>query len=217
MRCVLTRLAGVAAGLLLTATAHAQQPAPQPGTYAYKPYANKPYVYNPYTYTPPAYTPPAYNAGAVSPLAMQVRTTVIVPDGGEAFVAGYSSFSEGRNEFGVPGLACCRTPGVGSVTSATAGPSPAPPSRSGCGSSVSRKRKNARRGRGDKEQFPDPGSDAGCGRRIHGILQGGFCSRSRETSDAPAEVSRLRLQNHHHTQLPFALIFQEMMCLRRLI
>jgi hypothetical protein len=35
--------------------------------------------------------------------SLGVRTSVTVPDGGEALVAGYGSLSEGRNEFGVPG------------------------------------------------------------------------------------------------------------------
>jgi general secretion pathway protein D len=33
-----------------------------------------------------------------------VQTTVTVPDGGTVTVGGYSQLSEGRNEFGTPGL-----------------------------------------------------------------------------------------------------------------
>jgi hypothetical protein len=36
--------------------------------------------------------------------SVNVGTSVVVPDGGEALVAGYSTRSEGRNEYGVPGL-----------------------------------------------------------------------------------------------------------------
>src|SRR5258705_460492 len=79
MRSVLTRLAGVAAGLLLTAPAFAQQPiVVRPGN-----------MYNPY---------------AVSPLTLRAQTTVVVPDGGEALAARYGLYSEGRSEFGVPAL-----------------------------------------------------------------------------------------------------------------
>jgi Flp pilus assembly secretin CpaC len=35
---------------------------------------------------------------------VRASTSVTVPDGGEALVAGYSRVSEGRNEFGVPGV-----------------------------------------------------------------------------------------------------------------
>jgi len=35
---------------------------------------------------------------------IQVQTSVSVPDGGSVTVGGYSSLSEGRSEFGVPGL-----------------------------------------------------------------------------------------------------------------
>lgn len=34
--------------------------------------------------------------------SVRAQTSVLVPDGGEALVAGTSSLSEGRNEFGVP-------------------------------------------------------------------------------------------------------------------
>jgi type II secretory pathway component GspD/PulD (secretin) len=36
--------------------------------------------------------------------SLSVQTTVRVPDGGSALVAGYSSLSESRTEFGPPGL-----------------------------------------------------------------------------------------------------------------
>jgi hypothetical protein len=79
MRSVLTRLAGVVAGLLLTAPVVAQQPiVVRPGT-----------VYNPY---------------GVAPVTLQAQTTVVVPDGGVATVARYGTYSEARNEFGTPGL-----------------------------------------------------------------------------------------------------------------
>jgi hypothetical protein len=68
-------------------------------------------TYKPTYYTGPysvygpglTYRQPSYSAG---PLTTSVRasTTVLVPDGGEALVAGYSTLREGRNEFGVPVL-----------------------------------------------------------------------------------------------------------------
>jgi hypothetical protein len=36
--------------------------------------------------------------------SLRAQTSVVVPDGGEALMAGYGSLSEGRNEYGVPGL-----------------------------------------------------------------------------------------------------------------
>lgn len=43
--------------------------------------------------------------------SVRAQTSVVVPDRGEALVAGTSSLSEGRNEFGVPGLG--KTPYAG--------------------------------------------------------------------------------------------------------
>jgi type II secretory pathway component GspD/PulD (secretin) len=43
--------------------------------------------------------------------SIRVQTTVTVPDGGDATLGGYSSLSEGRTEFGTPGLG--RVPYVG--------------------------------------------------------------------------------------------------------
>jgi hypothetical protein len=61
----------------------------------YGPYS----VYGPgLTYRAPSFTTvPTFTS-------VRARTSVVVPDGGEALVAGYSSVSEGRNEFGVPVL-----------------------------------------------------------------------------------------------------------------
>jgi hypothetical protein len=55
-------------------------------------------VYGPgLTYKAPTfYSRPTYTS-------LGVRTSVTVPDGGEALVAGYGRLSEGRNEFGAPG------------------------------------------------------------------------------------------------------------------
>ena len=46
---------------------------------------------------------PFFASGPTSTF-LGVDTTVTVPDGGEALVGGYSRLSEGRNEFGVPGV-----------------------------------------------------------------------------------------------------------------
>jgi len=96
----------------MTATAHAQSSDRSSGYYG--PYS----VYGPgLTYKQPsAYYGPysVYGPGLSSRAPtfvtppestfVRVQTSVSVPDGGEALVAGYSSRSEGRNEFGVPGL-----------------------------------------------------------------------------------------------------------------
>ncbi len=42
------------------------------------------------------------------PTSVRVQTSVLVPDGGEALVGGFSSLSEGRNEAGTPVIG--RTP-----------------------------------------------------------------------------------------------------------
>jgi hypothetical protein len=65
-----------------------------PSSY-YGPYS----VYGPgLTYKPPTfYSTPSYTS-------VRVSSSVVVPDGGEALVARYGSLSEGRNEFGAPGL-----------------------------------------------------------------------------------------------------------------
>lgn len=47
---------------------------------------------------------PFFYASPFGLSAMQVRTTVWVPNGGTAMVGGYTWMSEGRNEFGVPVL-----------------------------------------------------------------------------------------------------------------
>jgi hypothetical protein len=68
-------------------------------------YKQPSYYYGPYSVYGPGltYRQASYYAG---PLATSVRvnTSVVVPDGGEALLGGYSSLSEGRNEFGVPVL-----------------------------------------------------------------------------------------------------------------
>jgi len=73
----------------------------QPTSY-YGPYS----VYGPgLTYRQP------YAASRPAATSLSVQTSVSVPDGGEALVGGYSSASEGRNEFGAPGLG--KTPYLG--------------------------------------------------------------------------------------------------------
>src|SRR5947207_12316200 len=44
------------------------------------------------------------SSGRLGRTALQLQTSVNVPDGGEVLAGGYSSAHEGRNEFGTPGL-----------------------------------------------------------------------------------------------------------------
>jgi len=75
-------------------------------------------VYGPYAIvsSSPSFRAPVTNLGRTS---LQLQTTVLVPDRGEALLGGYSSVSEGRNQFGAPVLG--KTPllnrGVGNVGS----------------------------------------------------------------------------------------------------
>lgn len=48
------------------------------------------------------YRPPTFFVPTPVRTSMRVGTTVSVPDRGEALVAGYSAYREGRNEFGAP-------------------------------------------------------------------------------------------------------------------
>jgi type II secretory pathway component GspD/PulD (secretin) len=53
------------------------------------------------------YSPLAFQAPAIGPprvINLSVQTSVAVPDGGTALVGGYSQLSEGRVEYGPPGL-----------------------------------------------------------------------------------------------------------------
>jgi hypothetical protein len=79
-------------------------------------------VYGPYSVYGPGltYKPPSYNYGPYSVYgpgltyrqpsyvsvptftSLRAQSSVVVPDGGEALLAGYSTLREGRNEFGVP-------------------------------------------------------------------------------------------------------------------
>jgi hypothetical protein len=66
----------------------------QPSSY-YGPYS----VYGPgLTYRQPASSSSPYAT------SVRVQSSVFVPDGGEALVAGYGALSEGRREAGAPGL-----------------------------------------------------------------------------------------------------------------
>jgi hypothetical protein len=91
----------VLAVLLLAAPAWADPPiASQAGSYRRSADYTGPYsVYGPgLTYRQPFFgSRPTFTSIAAS-------TSVTVPDGGEALVAGCSTMSEGRNEFGTPGL-----------------------------------------------------------------------------------------------------------------
>src|SRR5689334_6815762 len=79
---------------------HAQRPDP-PGRRGRRPSARRPGIR---PAAPPRLRTILYTPYAVAPLSMQAQTTVVVPDGGEALAARYGTYSEGRNEFGVPGL-----------------------------------------------------------------------------------------------------------------
>jgi hypothetical protein len=62
--------------------------------------------YGPYSVYGPGLTyrqPPTFTTRPERTF-VAAQSSVLVPDGGEALVAGYSSRSEGRNEFGVPVL-----------------------------------------------------------------------------------------------------------------
>lgn len=65
---------------------------------------DRPY-YGPYSVYGPGLT--YIQRPTVSPFStttIGVQTSVLVPDGGTALVAGYSTYREGRNEFGTPVL-----------------------------------------------------------------------------------------------------------------
>jgi hypothetical protein len=107
MRSIVTGLAV----LLLAAPAFADPPiASQSGSRrASRDYLGPYSVYGPgLTYKQPSgYTGPLRQRPfSVFPTftSLSVNTSVTVPDGGEALVGGYSTLSEGRNEFGAPGL-----------------------------------------------------------------------------------------------------------------
>jgi hypothetical protein len=85
----------VAFGLVFPAISRAQSSIPVRRTLTnnYGPYS----VYGPGL----TYRQSSFSAGT-SPTSVRVQTSVSVPDGGEALVGGFSSFSEGRNEAGAP-------------------------------------------------------------------------------------------------------------------
>ena len=91
----------LSAALLLTAeSSRAEErfslrPAPSSTPY-YGPYS----VYGPGL----TYRQPSFYYGPLRLSSFAVQTSVSVPDGGSALVGGYSSFREGRNEFGSPVL-----------------------------------------------------------------------------------------------------------------
>jgi hypothetical protein len=108
MRCTLLVLAGVLCAGAVATPARAQSSDRKD----YGPYS----VYGPgLTYKPPTgYYGPYSGYGSdltkrqpstsVSPSNYVRVGSVLVPDGGEALIAGYSTVREGRNEFGAPGL-----------------------------------------------------------------------------------------------------------------
>jgi hypothetical protein len=60
--------------------------------------------YGPYATRGPGLTVRQSAVSVPTFTTLSATTSVVVPDGGEALVAGYSSVREGRNEFGVPVL-----------------------------------------------------------------------------------------------------------------
>lgn len=94
MRSVLAVVFGVV-WLLLVPSAHAQYPYTGSGL----PYQGT--AYGSYVRTTVALplTPIGRSGSAIG-----VNTSVSVPDGGEAYLGGYTAYSSGRNQFGTPGL-----------------------------------------------------------------------------------------------------------------
>ena len=113
MRMVHRTLAVLLLAGSMTATASAQSADRSSGYYGpysvYGPgltYKQPSAYYGPYSVYGPGLTYRQAPTFATRPEStfLRVQTSVSVPDGGEALVAGYSLRSEGRNEFGVPGL-----------------------------------------------------------------------------------------------------------------
>src|SRR4051794_34568412 len=68
-------------------------------------YKQPSYYYGPYSAYGPGLTGRRSSSVSVPTFTtLRASSSVVVPDGGEALVAGHSSVSEGRNEFGVPVL-----------------------------------------------------------------------------------------------------------------
>src|SRR5260370_30865832 len=97
MRPTLPVLGVLLLALVLAAPARAQSSVPARRTLSndYGPYA----VYGPGL----TYRQPSFYSGPYS-TSVRARSSVLVPDGGEALVGGYSSASEGRNQSGTPVL-----------------------------------------------------------------------------------------------------------------
>jgi hypothetical protein len=108
MRTTVVLLAALLGAGAAAAPARAQSSSGYYGPYSvYGPgltYKGSSGYYGPYSVYGPglSYKAPAFSSRPTS-TSLGVRTSVTVPDGGEALVAGYGTLSEGRNEFGAAG------------------------------------------------------------------------------------------------------------------